>query len=541
MLENEACSNKYFSGLPSCKSESIDESSSLESDVTKTSNHCFISNLQSTRREICDKSAKVSNSFDYQMDCISEADNDLSFLGNNQDGKLSNDLLHYSWSDIGNFDDVDRMFRSYDSTFGQGTSNEDNLGWFSLSNATGVWEETFKFNSKFSCPDSSSLSRQENEDMQSPSIMYRGSSRSSVRDEYGPFDAPSSNGSSYSGSKNNDNNFVPTALINERNMQSKNQNQSDISKTDQYLENSPIFYIGNDAESGHQQTEALDSQFFCYMQDDTPYMISDYNCQPEQPPLHLPLTAVKSENTSPTSLSLKDSYPLDQMQSTEGFEGSSLQLISSATDIQQRGFQASESMNPENVDLTVQASMGGRTTKKEVPYSGESHIDGEVNGGVSFDIGSSAQYSSTSSGLDDISIEATSFRQLQNAMERLDLRTKLCIRDSLYRLAQSAEQRNQYVNMNGVSTDDRDSMSADQGNKFTSFMDIETETNPIDRSIAHLLFHRPADSSVLAGHDSSFNSPPPIHGLSRNSPVVATGSVKREETAAESDRNVADN
>lgn len=39
-------------------------------------------------------------------------------------------------------------------------------------------------------------------------------------------------------------------------------------------------------------------------------------------------------------------------------------------------------------------------------------------------------------------------------------------------------------------------------------MDIETDTNPIDRSVAHLLFHRPADSSTTPAHGSfSFKSP----------------------------------
>lgn len=33
-------------------------------------------------------------------------------------------------------------------------------------------------------------------------------------------------------------------------------------------------------------------------------------------------------------------------------------------------------------------------------------------------------------------------------------------------------------------------------------MDIETNTNPIDRSIAHLLFHRPSGSSMLLPNDT---------------------------------------
>ncbi|CAI9304284.1 unnamed protein product [Lactuca saligna] len=94
--------------------------------------------------------------------------------------------------------------------------------------------------------------------------------------------------------------------------------------------------------------------------------------------------------------------------------------------------------------------------------------------------------SSISTELDEISLEATSFRQLQQVMEQLDLRTKLCIRDSLYRLARSAEQRhNNHAGISGP-------LLTDGTNN--GFMDMETDTNPIDRTIAHLLFHRPSES-----------------------------------------------
>lgn len=34
--------------------------------------------------------------------------------------------------------------------------------------------------------------------------------------------------------------------------------------------------------------------------------------------------------------------------------------------------------------------------------------------------------------------------------------------------------------------------------RCTGYLDTETDTNSIDRSIAHLLFHRPSNSSVMA-------------------------------------------
>lgn len=43
---------------------------------------------------------------------------------------------------------------------------------------------------------------------------------------------------------------------------------------------------------------------------------------------------------------------------------------------------------------------------------------------------------------------------------QLDIRTKLCIRDSLYRLARSAEQRHNCANLIGGNGDDRDASRA---------------------------------------------------------------------------------
>ncbi|KAL7608271.1 hypothetical protein Lser_V15G13812 [Lactuca serriola] len=81
------------------------------------------------------------------------------------------------------------------------------------------------------------------------------------------------------------------------------------------------------------------------------------------------------------------------------------------------------------------------------------------------------------------------FHQLQQVMEQLDLRTKLCIRDSLYRLARSAEQQHNNPGISSSATDINDSNNG--------LMDMETNTNPIDRSVAHLLFHRPSKSPNL--------------------------------------------
>ncbi|XLS98071.1 hypothetical protein HN51_040806, partial [Arachis hypogaea] len=105
---------------------------------------------------------------------------------------------------------------------------------------------------------------------------------------------------------------------------------------------------------------------------------------------------------------------------------------------------------------------------------------------------------------------------------KLDIRTKLCLRDSLYLLAKSAEQRHNDSIANGCTGDDQacKSMVPHNGSRCMRFMDMETDINPIDRSIAHLLFHRPHDQLMSHLYDtipfkSSATKKP--RGLSRTS------------------------
>lgn len=118
--------------------------------------------------------------------------------------------------------------------------------------------------------------------------------------------------------------------------------------------------------------------------------------------------------------------------------------------------------------------------------------------------------SSTISNVNDYSVEDTVLYQLQDIMSRLDMNIRMCIRDSLYRLAQNASQRH-YANDTSttkrsntyepdVAKEDTNSHERSAGNA-----DVETETNHIDRAVAHLLFHRPLKLSVR--HTDTLESP----------------------------------
>ncbi|XP_023879320.1 protein LNK2 isoform X1 [Quercus suber] len=101
--------------------------------------------------------------------------------------------------------------------------------------------------------------------------------------------------------------------------------------------------------------------------------------------------------------------------------------------------------------------------------------------------------------VDDYSAEETVLFRLQDVISKLDMKLRLCIRDSLFRLAQSAMQRRyagDTFSTNKSSRDEHEVMGQEDinsRNRNPGMPDIETETNPIDRTVAHLLFHRPLE------------------------------------------------
>lgn len=150
----------------------------------------------------------------------------------------------------------------------------------------------------------------------------------------------------------------------------------------------------------------------------------------------------------------------------------------------------------------IQPLFVGSPRQMGMMFQSEKQVQNDVGvqKGISTETGSLnvPESSSISSELNEISLEATSFRQLQEVMEQLDMRTKLCIRDSLYRLARSAEQRHNNPRLSSNATDINDlggPLMVERSDN--GLMDMETDTNPIDRSVAHLLFHRPSESRNL--------------------------------------------
>ncbi|KAL0412689.1 UNVERIFIED_CONTAM: protein LNK1 [Sesamum radiatum] len=511
-----------------------------------------------------------NNSFSYPLDGINQNSCDLNFF-ENAENKDSSEFLCYGWPEIGNFEDVDRMFRSCDSTFGLGVSKEDELGWLSSTDDLGGCGDSLKLDVKFPCPESNVMENvSENHDsskvystndsaMTTP-IVYKSSSWNSEKtDSYTSFViepavADRKDGFIPHRQEGANGKIQPTMSINSpsrtdgasmNNMQIKQinlQNHSGARSNEGYFANGTFSHISGLANEvmqlpSHQafrsvnlqQQQHAPSPDSCnYLQNPISYVCSDNSHLSDPASVNVKPSTVKSETNGLTSVLPRDSsHAPTQAQCTKSFRDPPFEVSALATCEQgqrQHSCQSSRSLMDsglENGNVTLQASMFNPFSVGK--YENHSNPEGGSTG-TPAELGSSNIQERAA--LDDISLEAASFHQLQLVMERLDLRTKLCIRDSLYRLAQSAEQRHNHANLSAGCGDTRDATNgasvAEGTDKCTSFMDMETNTNPIDRSIAHLLFHRPSGQSNPPAHDSSRSkSSSAVHGSVASPPVWA--------------------
>ncbi|KAK2665171.1 hypothetical protein Ddye_003745 [Dipteronia dyeriana] len=588
MLEKKSWSHTPDSVFPvSCDSDTVKEVTSTASDDTRISSH---GSKSDNANNIGDFGADDSilddgcdpvdnNLYRYPLNHIFQTENDLSFLNNDREDKESSDLLYYGWPDIGNFEDVDRMFRSCDSTFGLGSlSNEDDLCWFSSSNAAEESEDILKSGSKLSTlPEHQKASRENgaghSANDPSQKIFVAGDK---INLQSMDTDDSALNHLSFLNGSDTQSETKDGSIFNEQislhNEQLKHQNKLEGQRKDQLAENGGSFPQYDNLKqladmenpfgdslpqvfpaSGLQQHKRnIGGDSLSYIQTDIPYMHLDYHHPLDRISVCPTPSGTKSENNSHLSSSPKESsYASNQVQSMESSHGPSFEAPSVTTNEKREKLYHCEDLqvpftrNFKHANIASPMTFCNSPSIQKQRHQPECEI-GDPNGGVSIGVPAeldslNAQESSCmSTVLDEVSLEATSFRQLQQVIEKLDIRTKLCIRDSLYRLARSAEQRHNCANSNGSSiSDDRDSsgaLMAVETNKCTEFIDMETDTNPIDRSIAHLLFHRPSDPSIMHANDAlPFKSHAVIHESISSLPVKAEKPVCRDDTTMDAD------
>ncbi|MBA0872554.1 hypothetical protein Goshw_016113, partial [Gossypium schwendimanii] len=608
MLEKDPWSRIHDSLFPtSGDNDSLKDGTSMASDDPRMSSHGLeTGNIDSVGSDLCaddpilvDKCApEDNNDYHFPLNHITAADDDLRFFNNNHEDKENSDLLYYGWGDIGNFEDVDRMFRSCDSTFGLGSlSNEDDMCWFSSSQVAegsqGALNADAKLNGLQECPTSRSASAglatvdsiKKSEFLNEKITSVNMSSDNAGLAHLSSVHVPNKESESKDGS-------TPSEQISPQEKHSK-QHRASGERQDQHLENGGSFtQYGNikqfaDAkhpfsDSSCQLFSSLDVQrsklndgpdSVNYGQTNIPYMHLSYSGSLDQVSICPTVSSAKSENNGQSSSKNESSYASNKVHSIDSSHGPLFEAPAIITN-EKRGkpHLRQDTQIPLNRNVK-QAKIDTRmafcdpvTIQKQVCQSeqdeGHSEVEGvSVGNPAELDSSNVRESSCVVSPFDEVSLEATSFRRLQQAMEKLDIRTKLCIRDSLYRLARSAEQRHNCTKTkSGISdvNDGSGSSASEETNRHltrpceqflilsfgisrcTGFMDMETDTNPIDRSIAHLLFHRPSDPSQRPVTDTALLKPHgKIHGSITNPPLMMPEKhIGHEETDAGSDKKV---
>ncbi|XP_070037660.1 protein LNK1-like isoform X3 [Nicotiana tomentosiformis] len=441
-----------------------------------TLHHCFKrKNVDSIDSDFCQngpildnkKAAIGENSCSFPLGPISLVDNDLSCFDNNRVDKDTNDLLYYNWSEMGNFEDIDMMFSSCDSTFGLGASNEDGLGWFASSDA--IEGSRDRLRSDIQCQNSTSSALKNNGSLEVSRTEEMGSSISdsgiksqpvcynrnlwpSQKDEL----ANLSHLSFVNGSSNSECKLVPQKKNNINKKHANHQNQSEGKRKCVFIENGDALRNidglseerrhsteatgpkGNLISSGIPQQNEAHEHETGYLHSSVSYM-SDYSCSDQI--VHHPTSSItKSGNNGSMSLSPKDCYAPNHLQCRQSSPDPSFQMGTITTSekeeeklLQHSGIKFENSSDPEGISTRIPPELGSSII---------------------------AESTSISSGLDEVAEETAGFHQLQHVTEQLDIRTKLCIRDSLYRLARSAEQRHRDANVINDSGDDRDRSQA---------------------------------------------------------------------------------
>lgn len=498
----------------SCDGDLIQEVTGLASDDSKMPS-CFEStNVGSGGSQLCGSDLACSarcigsdnNVYQYPLTQISQTDNDIILFNNDLEHKEGTDLLYDGWTDLGNFEDVD-MFRSCDSTFGLGgVCNEDEMGWFTPSNALGGSDNIVNSGMRVSCSEPTALG--------------------SVTD------------------------YPEAHKVNNESSLIDNCNKKSVSldfKTSSCISdaNQPAALNDLSSMSGSSVISDINDDFMLKKKANFPHM--PYNCGylSDKMPFSTTLYGDSCEkNAHPSFCPRESSSASNQVQSEESSHYNQLQAppvtggLRREKTFRRQELQATLSNNPYYGDSVVGAAPFDPIKFQEKMHVCENEV-GDHSDAVGVNVGaltkidySNVPESSCLSSLDEISVEATSFRQLQQVTEQLDIRTKLCIRDSLYRLATSAEQRH-CANKNGCSRDgSKTGALAEKTDECAGFMDMETDTNPIDRSIAHLLFYSTSDPPRPSANDTlCHKSNAMVHGSITSPPLLAKKLV-REETAA---------
>lgn len=183
--------------------------------------------------------------------------------------------------------------------------------------------------------------------------------------------------------------------------------------------------------SGLQQCKQnIGADSSSYMQTDITYMHLDYQHPSDQISVCPTPSGMRSENNSHLSPSPKDSsYASNQVRSMESshcpsFEAPSVTTKGKRETYQRKDLQAPFNRNTKHANMASPMAFTNSLSIQKQSHESELEIEDEVVGAhlgipVELDSANAQESSCMSTVLDEVSLEATSFRQLQQVMEKV--------------------------------------------------------------------------------------------------------------------------
>ncbi|XP_072984687.1 protein LNK1-like isoform X1 [Typha latifolia] len=440
-----------------------------------------------------------------------------------------NDLMYYDWPAIDNFEDVDRMFRNCDSTFGQGKmDNADELAWFpSSSNTSYSSDVTLHTGLTSSCSELGVLNVSSGNDHADINILPQICTSDVDYDKSSSF--------VYQSTANWIANSAENKGICAQKEQAYEGGELELSAINQTQNRSSLSgsgdldMIGSQYISGENTMQQLEEQRLC-ADSSSKSQASGYLLKEKHP---LQSASSRYMDTFYPYSEVEYNFPtlevpVEQKTSSSEFEGYEtnpyFKIMDHVTSHEKNCMEQLPGQSSDPSEMEAQEKVGKfRMLPCDTVMADNLLQQASTIKGLSLGEHSKSQYAVgcgdpvPTAGIDssicpensfvtsvssDVSLEEISFQQLWNVMNQLDCRTKLCIRDSLYRLARTVKRRHCFSNTSTCSGDSR-VQSMEATNESTEFGNVETETNPIDRSIAHLLFHRRSNSLKRAVDDAT--------------------------------------
>ncbi|KAJ6392872.1 hypothetical protein OIU77_022369 [Salix suchowensis] len=457
------------------------------------------------------------DSFDTSMP---NSSSDITTLDSSAGGKEQGDFVDYGWASIGSFDDLDRIFSNGDPIFGNvNLGNGDDL-WSSSKDITNSPVKPFPISMA-----SRQEYAQEDDQLFSPWLWQNERSCIPWSEEYTEL-AIVGKSTATNSQLTAENVALPNELTNKFYRQKKLLKGRKKLEEKGELKSCQDFY-GKWTPSGIPAGQ-LKNKFAPHIMQSSPPSIVSQQKQlqgPEQlqyPQLSNPFVFPSAYRNmknpySMTVLSHIQSGEFKHQPLASGYEVSSgnANPINNLADcpVKPQRMTPQEKIEKLRRRQQIQAMLAIQEQQQQLVHQKCSqenqiqHVEGadleveDLSTLASFDPNSPIEQDDSNTislAVNDDPMEDTILYRLQEMISKLDVRIRLCIRDSLLRLAQSAMQGHYGSDTRSTNNSSRGEQVAmneetSRHSRMVKMPEEETDTNPIDRTVAHLLFHRPVD------------------------------------------------